>query len=116
MTGAPQTPNTQLPDPTQQIGPAKDLPTLRTAVTKWLKLAQQQVNRLSSGTINGSTTASTSPPAVGSVTLYAQGDFIRNSAPTELGSAGSKYVVIGWICVAGGQPGTWVACRCSTGN
>jgi hypothetical protein len=27
-----------------------------------------------------------------------------------------RYVVIGWYCVANGTPGTWVECRCPTGN
>lgn len=107
---------TNLPDPAQQIGTPTSLSGLLIVLVKWLKLVQQQVNRLSAGTINGSTTASTSPPVAGSVTLYAQGDFIRNSSPVELGSAGSKYVVIGWQCVLGGAPGTWVQCRCLTGN
>lgn len=106
----------QLPDPQVSIGAPSTLAALTSAVVKWLKLVQQQVNRLTSGSINGSSTAATSPPTAGSVTLYAQGDFIRNSAPVEAGSAGSKYVVIGWICTVGGQPGTWVACRCLTGN
>ena len=106
---------TQLPDP-QRIGSPSTIAGLAMAVINWLKLAQQQINRLSSGSIAGSTTASTSPPSVGSVTLYAQGDFIRNAAPTEAGSAGSKYVVIGWICSVGGTPGTWLQCRCLTGN
>lgn len=106
---------TQLPDP-QNIGSPGTVSGLAMAVIRWLKLVQQQVNRLSSGSIAGCTTASTSPPIAGSVTLYAQGDFIRNSAPTELGSAGSKYVVIGWICNTGGTPGTWLQCRCLTGN
>lgn len=47
---------------------------------------------------------------------WAQGNFVRNSAPSEAGSGGSKYVIIGWSCVASGTPGTWVACRCLTGN
>lgn len=47
---------------------------------------------------------------------WAQGDFVLNSAPTELGTAGSKYIIHGWRCVAGGTPGTWVQCRYLTGN
>jgi hypothetical protein len=74
------------------------------------------LNRVSSGSISGCSTASTSPPAAGSVTIYSQGDFTRNSAPTVLGAAGSQYVVMGWLCVAGGSPGTWVPCRALTGT
>jgi hypothetical protein len=86
------------------------------SINKYLKLVQEQVNRLGQGAVSGSSTASTSPPAPNSVTIYAQGDFIRNSAPTVLGAAGSHYVVIGWICVAGGKPGTWIECHCLTGT
>lgn len=107
---------TQLPDPANKIGKPSNLGMAVLVIVEWLKLAQQQINRLSAGSINGSTTASTSPPAPPSVTLYSAGDFIRNSAPTELGAVGSKYVVTGWICTVGGQPGTWVQCRNLTGN
>ena len=44
------------------------------------------------------------------------GDEIRNSAPAELGTAGSKYVIRGWICVTAGTPGTWLPMRLLTGN
>lgn len=116
MATSPQlSPVTQLPDP-QSIGSSTTVIALGAAVVKWLKLCQQQLNRVSNGSISGSSTAATSPPAVGSVTIYSQGDFIRNSAPTVAGSTGSQYVVIGWICTAGGTPGTWVPCRTLTGT
>lgn len=57
--------------------------------------------------------AGTAPPATG---RYAQGDVLRNSAPTELGTAGSRYVIVGWVCVATGTPGTWREMRVLTGN
>jgi Pectate lyase superfamily protein len=47
---------------------------------------------------------------------WAVGDFIQNTAPAELGSAASKYVVTGWICTVAGTPGTWLECRSLTGN
>lgn len=72
-----------------------------------------QLNNLSEGQVVATTNASTAAPTAGT---YQQSDFIRNSAVTELGSAGSKYVITGWICVAAGTPGTWVACRSLTGN
>ena len=70
------------------------------------------VNALSDGRI-AATTARNAPPTLGS---YTRGDFVRNSAPAELGSASSKYVIDGWTCVAGGTPGTWVQKRSLTGN
>lgn len=45
-----------------------------------------------------------------------QGDTVYNEAPTELGAAGSKYIITGWKCVASGTPGTWVQMRSLTGN
>lgn len=73
----------------------------------------QQVNGISEGLIAANYSAQTSPPTVGT---YHQGDFIRNSDPSELGSAGSKYVIFGWICTVSGNPGTWVQQRFLTGN
>jgi hypothetical protein len=55
----------------------------------------------------------TAAPTGGS---WTQGDFVRNSTPTELGTTPNKYVILGWSCIASGTPGTWVACRCLTGN
>lgn len=54
--------------------------------------------------------------AVPTTETWAQGDFVLNSAPSELGGAGSKYIIHGWRCVASGTPGTWVQCRFLTGN
>lgn len=48
--------------------------------------------------------------------VWATGDTVRNSAPVESGGAGSKYVIVGWICTAGGTPGTWLEMRTLTGN
>ena len=73
----------------------------------------QQVNDLAEGRITAAHNAYTAAPTTGT---YAQGDYIRNSAPAEAGSASSKYVILGWVCVASGTPGTWVQCRALTGN
>ncbi len=72
-----------------------------------------QVNNLTEGRIAAVTNATTAAPTSGP---NQQGDFVRNSAPTELGSASSKYVIFGWVCVASGTPGTWQQCRFLTGN
>lgn len=56
---------------------------------------------------------SAATPSSGS---WQQGDFVRNTSPTEQGSAGSMYVLMGWICVSSGSPGTWKECRALTGN
>lgn len=72
-----------------------------------------QVNNLTEGQVNAVTNATTAIPTTGT---YQQGDFIRNKAPTEQGTSGSKFVVSGWLCTVAGTPGTWVACRYLTGN
>jgi len=72
-----------------------------------------QVNNLTDGRITAVTNATTAAPTAGP---NKQGDFVRNSTPTELGAASSKYVIYGWLCVASGTPGTWVQCRFLTGN
>lgn len=72
-----------------------------------------QVNQLTEGRIAAVTNATTAAPAAGP---NFQGDFVKNSAPTELGTAGSKYIVYGWQCVDSGTPGTWVQCRFLTGG
>jgi hypothetical protein len=54
-------------------------------------------------------TEGTSAPSSGT---WAIGDKCKNTAPSELGSAGSKYVVIGWVYTATG----WLAMRTLTGN
>jgi len=55
----------------------------------------------------------TAAPAAG---IWAAGDRLFNSAPEELGTEGSKYVLDGWTCVASGEPGTWLPVRVLTGN
>jgi hypothetical protein len=72
-----------------------------------------QVNLLSEGRISATYNAQTAAPTTGT---HAHGDFVRNSAPVELGTTPNKYVIHGWLCVAGGTPGTWVQCRYLTGN
>ena len=71
------------------------------------------VNLIVDGRASASNNASTAAPTTGA---YVAGDFVKNSAPSELGSAGSKYVIDGWLCVVAGTPGTWVQKRFLTGN
>jgi hypothetical protein len=72
-----------------------------------------QINLISEGRIAGFYTALTAAPTSGT---WMQGDFVKNSAPSELGAASSKYVIDGWTCVVSGTPGTWVQRRFLTGN
>lgn len=76
-----------------------------------LRQIQDQLNNLSEGKLKASYTAQTSVPTSGT---YNVGDFVRNSTPTELGAASSKYVIIGWMAIA--SPNTFVQQRVLTGN
>lgn len=55
----------------------------------------------------------TTAPTTGT---WTQGQMVKNTAPSESGSAGSKKVIIGWVCISSGSPGTWVPMMCLTGN
>ena len=72
-----------------------------------------QVNQLSEGRISAEYGALPTVPTAGT---FARGDFVRNSLPSEAGTAGSKFVVYGWLCVDSGTPGTFVQCRFLTGG
>lgn len=78
-----------------------------------LRDAAMQLNNLSEGRLSAVNNATTAAPTTGT---YAQGDFVLNSEPSELGVAGSKYIIHGWRCTVSGTPGTWVECRYLTGS
>ena len=80
---------------------------------RWMREVAKQINALAEGRAVALYQSASSAPTTGT---YAQGDFVANNTPTELGTAGSKYVIDGWKCVIGGTPGTWVQCRYLTGN
>lgn len=72
-----------------------------------------QLNGLSEGSIVAAYNAATSAPTTGT---FQRGDQIRHSEPSEQGAPGAKYIITGFICVAGGEPGTWREMRSLTGN
>lgn len=72
-----------------------------------------QLNGFTEGRIENRHNALTAAPTTGT---YMQGDFIANSAPSEAGTVGGKYIVIGWICTVSGEPGTFKDARVLTGN
>ena len=74
---------------------------------------ERQGNLLAEGRLAGRHFTATAVPTTGD---FAKGDIIWNSSPAEAGSAGSKYVVLGWICTVGGSPGTLLDMRVLTGN
>jgi hypothetical protein len=82
-------------------------------LTDLLQVICAKVNAMASGRLAGTDLTATAMPTTG---MYAQGDFVRNSTPVEAGAATAKYVITGWICVAGGTPGTFKESRVLTGN
>lgn len=70
-----------------------------------------QLNALAEGQVRGASNAATAAPTTG---VYAVGDVVRNSSPVESGTAGSKFVVTGWVCTA--APLTFLPLRSLTGN
>lgn len=56
------------------------------------------------------------PPVAGMALQWYPGDRLENKTAAELGTAGSKYTIDGWVNVAQGDPGTWVQRRSLTGN
>lgn len=92
---------------------ATDVKSLYPALTKFMRETAQKVNQVASGTFAGYDGAGTAAPTTGT---WAQGDFVKNRNPTVAGGGGSQYVILGWICVAGGEPGTWAESRTLTGT
>ncbi len=86
---------------------------LNFVLSRLLRNIASKVNGIGDGRIVGSDLVAAVIPTTGT---YAQGDFIRNSAPVEAGTAGSKFVLVGWIVTVGGTPGTLLPCRYLTGN
>lgn len=73
----------------------------------------KQLNLVSECAVLGSYNGQTASPTVGTFNI---GDFVRNTTPSELGTAGSKYLITGWTCIVAGTPGTFVQNRVLTGN
>lgn len=86
---------------------------LHQALVPLLRATALKANQLAAGRFSALDETGTAAPTTGS---WQQGDEIRNSNRTELGGGGSKYVLMGWVCVASGTPGTWREMRVLTGN
>lgn len=99
--------------PTDNLRLGQALPELIKALTQLLPMFARQVNAVSEGRVSGYYNAVPAAPTTGK---WQHGDYLKNTAPAELGAEGSKYVVKGWICVASGEPGTWVEDRGVTGG
>jgi hypothetical protein len=100
----------------QQLPQNPDTPyaqNLNFVLSRLLRNIAAKVNAIGDGRIVGADLVAASIPTTGT---YRQGDFILNSAPVEAGTAGSKYVQVGWVCTVSGSPGTLLPCRYLTGN
>ena len=86
---------------------------LQQSMVPLLRNTAIKVNQLSSGRFAARDETATAIPTSGS---WAQGDEVINSNRTELGTAGAKYILMGWVCIAAGSPGTWREMRVLTGN
>lgn len=62
--------------------------------------------------VKGLTTGTAAP----TTDWWGVGQYVENTNPSELGTAGSKYVIRGWVCTVAGNPGTWLPVRALTGN
>jgi hypothetical protein len=86
----------------------------RGSFTEMIRQIEDALNRAFEGRIYQRYNATAAP--TGSTVSWQLGDIVYNTTPTESGSAGSKYMIAGWMCVAAGAPGTWREMRVLTGN
>ena len=96
------------------------LPSPATSGERWASIVQEylnvylrrvsnQLNNLADGYVSAASSADNAAPTGGT---WSAGDFVRNTAPAEAGSAGSMYVITGWIY----DGSAWLECRALTGN
>lgn len=87
-----------------------------TAIRDEFRRHATQVNLVSEGRIDGHYNARSVIPAGPGKVLDKVWRTVEQGASVEEGAAGSKYVVVGYICVLSGDPGTWREMRVLTGN
>ena len=112
----------RLPQPPKSFGNVREAPDaiaeylnrLIQSTTEEMDRTRRQINQLSEGRkVAHYNSVSATPVAQ---VQCAVGDVILNNSAVEAGSAGSRYVVIGYRCVSAGTPGDFVELRCLTGN
>lgn len=84
-------------------------------MSELMRQLEDAINRLSEGRIYQNYNAAVAAPS-GTTVAYQVGDFVRNTTPTELGTAGSQYIIFGFICIGAGTPGVWREMQIPTGN
>lgn len=84
-------------------------------LTDYLRLNSQQVNDLATGRLEANFNADSAIPSSG---LFGIGDFVKKKPIVEQGSAGSKYIVYGWVCTSEGSASasSFTTVRFLTGN
>jgi hypothetical protein len=94
-----------------------EAPRLALALTEYLRRLSRKVDEMAYGRIAEMDSAAPTPPVAGT---WARGDFVRNSQPTQLGTAGSRYIVLGWSRLTNGSANAlntdWFEVRALTGN
>lgn len=82
------------------------------AIAQILRQIVTQVNNLSEGRIYARDSGLTAAPTTG---RYDVGDIVWHSAPAETATTAGNFVVMGWVCTAAGEPGTFEEMRVLTG-
>jgi hypothetical protein len=82
------------------------------ALAEVLRRIVTQLNNLSDGRLNARDSGLTSPPTTG---RYARGDVVWHTSPSETATTTGNFVVMGWVCTASGEPGTFEQMRVLTG-
>lgn len=101
-------------DPRLPLPPDDEyLKRLNFQLTTALREIMQRVDLMSYGNLAGTRGTALVIPATGTAAV---GDVITKANPVEAGAAASKYIIMGWVCVTAGSPGTWREMRVLTGN
>jgi hypothetical protein len=104
----------RLGDPILPTGPESEYDkALNRLLYDYFRRLTQKVNGLAAGDFQPLDRIGTAAPTTGT---YSQNDKVFNSNQTELGVVTAKYVILGWVCIASGTPGTWREMRTLTGN
>ena len=112
MERLPVDPRLPTPDP----GPSRPFDVaLRRYLTEAFREIAEQVNSLSEGQQAANYNMHSAVPTTG---VFAIGDFIKEESAVERGTASSKYVRTGWICVSEGSASaaSFVEARIRTDN
>lgn len=108
--------NPNFSPPPRNSSDAEYLLRLHREVTRWARDVGRQINELAEGQVHANYNSLSATPSL-SITRQV-GDIIRDNSPTEDGTAGAKYVRLGWLTVTDGtaSAASVVEIRALTGN